>query len=717
MTFSSRIFTCLLALLFAGQGFAQTSLDKANQLYEDLSYSAAIPFYQKAVERGGTTLAKSRLADCYRIINDYQEAEYWYAQVADAADADPIVKLYYGMALQSNGKCDQAVPYFRQYSSLAPQDPRGARFAKDCGSIATDGTNLYEISNVAFNGSTSEMGPAFFGNGLIFSAAKGAKGIARTHAWMDQPFYDLQYVDINNNTPSATSRILAPVWNTKFHDGPACFNKTQDKIYFTRNDGKDGESVTRLKIFEADINSSGEFSNIKELPFNLDNKNYSVAHPALSNDGMTLYFSSDMPGGYGGNDIYMAKNNGSSWGPAQNLGSTINTAGDEMFPFIHPDGTMFLASTGHGGFGALDIFMTQGSGASWSAPANLGAPINSNKDDFGLIINENRDLGFFASDREGGKGSDDIYMVKALTLFLTGTVVDCNTGAPVSGADVQLNDLVTGGSVDAKTDANGNFNFTIGPDRKYEVKANKSISSYTTGFSKVSTFGMAPGGNLTTRVCLDKQRGSGMKAPVGPANLIGKLVDATTGEPINQGTIILQNRCTGADVTLTSDASGNFNFSNLQNGCEYYVQGSKSTYSIDAKAFNAPQNGPTYVTLRVNQNAKEWIIYYDLDKYNIRPDAEATLQDVRNWISANSPGARLELASHTDSRASQAYNVRLAKNRSNSSRAWLSRNGISNIETLSFGESNLVNKCADNIPCTEGEHQLNRRTVIRVITR
>lgn len=714
---SKLYFSLVLLMGICFTSFGQSSIDRANQMFDDLAFDKAIPLYEAIVKKEDNIEAKKRLGDCYRLQNNFEEAEYWYSQVADAAGVEPIYKFYYGMALQSNGNCDRAVPYFQQYASLVPGDPRGSRFARDCrnaGQFLQD-SMLYEVSAIDINSSNSDFGPAFFGEGIIFSSSRNSTAVVnRIHTWTGDPFYNLFYSsakgDDFGNPKSLTSKI-----NTKFHDGPVSLTRDQKVIYFTRNEGRDNEGVIRLKIYKADINEYGFYSNITELPFNTDNKPYSVAHPALSADGNMLIFSSDMPNGYGGADLYMSKKSGESWGNPVNLGSTINTAGDEVFPYLNAQGAMFFASTGQGGLGGLDMFLTAPSGSNWTDPANLGYPLNSNKDDFGLIINDQNNLGYFVSNREGGEGNDDIYRVRQVGLTLNGQVVDCGTGAPIGGGDVILTDLMNGEKYNATADAAGKFMFRLAPDRKYEIKASKS--SYNNGYTKVSTFGVPAGSSLMAKPCLELIGKDVQQS--GPTTLIGRLVDRETGTPISGGTIIVRNTCTNRDVTLTSDASGNFNIDALDKSCVYKVQGSKSGYSIDAKQFTAPDGGPTYVTLRIGSEGllREFIIYYDLDKYNIRPDAQAVLRECIQYVNVNYPNSTLKLSSHTDSRASDSYNAILSRNRTNSAASWLAKNGVvvSRMDKLSFGESQLVNACRNDVNCDEGDHQQNRRTVIQIV--
>ena len=707
------ILTVGFLVCLIGQSHGQLALEKANEHFENLAFSKAIPLYKSVLRSEDVSEAKQRLGDCYRLQNNFEEAEYWYAQVANDSEVDPIYKFYYAMALMSNGKCEMAVPYFQQYAKLVPSDPRGAKFAQDCTNRDKyfQNSNVYSIKALETNSPNSDIGPAFFKDGIIWASSRKKSGlIKRIHSWTGKPYYGLYRADKNEDGTFGNTKNLSAKLTTKYNDGPVSVAPDEKTIYFTRNEGKDDGGFVRLSIYTADIDEDGFYSNIKELPLNVNNGPYSVAHPAISADGKTLYFSSDMPGGYGGTDIYKITKDGDTWTAPENLGSTINTAGNEGWPYVNAAGAMFFASDGLGGLGGLDMFVSVPQGSNWSTPRNLGDPLNSPKDDFGLVINKDNNLSYFSSNRDGGMGDDDIYMVKQIGIPLNGKVVDCKTRDAIPGAKVTVTNLITGDKMELTADDNGFFTYMAAPDRKYEIKAEHK--GYEVGYLKVSTFDIEPGTTLNPVVCLDKDA-----QPI--PHLIGKLVEDESGTGIADGTIILRNTCTGEDVILNTDENGNFTYSNLTPDCEYHVQGSKYNYTIDAKSFTAPESGPTYVTLRISPKGvlAEYIIYYDLDKYNIRRDAAVVLSECLKDLKEKYPDAVVRLSSHTDSRASDQYNAVLSRNRTNSAAKWLASRGIATdrLIKLSFGESQLVNECRDGVKCDEQEHQKNRRTVIQII--
>ncbi|HHH49722.1 MAG TPA: hypothetical protein ENK52_01945, partial [Saprospiraceae bacterium] len=309
------------------------------------------------------------------------------------------------------------------------------------------------IKNVnSINTEQLEFSPAFYQNGIVFISSRDLQKEETTNK---EVFFDLFYSEFDGNGQPTKAEKFSLMVNSKAHEGPVTFNKEGTKIYFTRSNLKNGKPKkdshykVRLKIYEA---SKGKFDweNIRELPFN--SKNFSVAHPSLSPDGKWLFFVSDMPGGFGGKDIYKVEKQGDSWGKPINLGDQINTAKEESFPFIHDSGILFFSSDGHSGAGGLDIFQAEEKNGKWGNVKNLGQPFNSPADDLGLILNTSGTKGFFTSSRKGGKGGDDIYQFeikegikKAEPILAQLRVFDAQNNQLIKGAAIRVFKTATDG--------------------------------------------------------------------------------------------------------------------------------------------------------------------------------------------------------------------------------------------------------------------------------
>lgn len=390
-------------------------LKRANVLYEQFDYIKAIELYKKVINKDKKNKeAIQKIAHCYRHTSDTRKAEHWYKKAIRYSSEENILKFYYAQALMSNQKYEDALTWFEKYTELSPKDSRGWRFVESCSNIQEylKDSALYTVQRMPFNSAESDFGPTFFQDGLVFASSRFENSLERRSQWTGESYVDLYFTQPINRTWTPPAKLVGKA-NVPFHEGPAVFSTDGSLMYFTRNVGKSRAKKTglvNLKIFQATWNGQ-KWHQIEALSFNDDD--YSSGHPALSFDGKTLYFTSDMPGGFGGKDLYVSYLNHNQWSAPQNLGPNVNTEGDEMFPTIHEDGTLYFSSNGLGGFGSLDIFATIFEDGEWQV-TNVGFPINSARDDFGLVLNTDKTYGFLASNRVGSqKRSDDIYSLTA----------------------------------------------------------------------------------------------------------------------------------------------------------------------------------------------------------------------------------------------------------------------------------------------------------------
>ncbi len=494
---NKRLLVLFIAFTLTGN-LAQAQITQADKYYKSYSYSLAIPLYLKIAQKPGDpdrNEAIIKLADCYRLTNDQLDARAWYAKAVTLPTSENINWFYYGEALQCAQEYDMAKEAFEKYDYLNPSDPRGKAYAKFCSEVKKMSENPpgFEIKNAtSLNSEQSDFGPAFYSNGIVFVSDR------RKNFMNDQKYEwtNANYLDLYFSTPRFPDEFFLDMnepksfnekFNHTYHDGPASFARHDSLLYLTRTEKgkekKDKEKfrTDRLKIFYS--NYSGSWSKIE--PFFLNSDKYSVGHPVLTPDGNTIYFVSDMPGGLGGTDIYTCKWNAGKWGPPVNLGETINSFGNEMFPAVHGD-QLYFASDGIAGFGGLDIFESTLSNGKWSKAENLGQPINSSFDDFALVLDKSGKKGFFSSNRPGGLGSDDIYACKvidkkpiekpaeklqdSLAITISGFVKDKQTMKPLPGITVFLLDTQTGKAKVLKTDENGQFKTTGSKGILYVVK-------------------------------------------------------------------------------------------------------------------------------------------------------------------------------------------------------------------------------------------------------
>ena len=403
-----NIIIILFLVSFITNLFAQKKGDK---VYDNLGYLTAADYYQDLEDDKQTYDIKLKLANSFMLNSQYEAAEYWYAQIINEVQDNETI-FQYASSLQANGKCEDAIRWYKEFQTKSKDKTRS--FIEDCAEIKKfDNHKHIKLFNLKdLNTEHHDFSPIPHKNGLVFTSMRGNKKVANnTDKWTNDNYSDLFYVEKEDDKYKDVKPLKGEV-NGNFHDGVATFSAPNKQMIFTRTSKKksDGEETKELKIFSA--KGEGEnWQDVKELPFS--DKEYSTCHPTLSIDGQRLYFSSDRPGGFGGMDIYVSKKEGNKWGEPVNLGPTVNTSSNEIFPFISQKDKLFFASNGHKGLGGLDIFVveksTESDENSWADRKNVGKPINSKKDDFGFYIDTEEEMGYVSSNRPGGAGQDDIY--------------------------------------------------------------------------------------------------------------------------------------------------------------------------------------------------------------------------------------------------------------------------------------------------------------------
>ncbi|MDO9261842.1 MAG: OmpA family protein [Flavobacteriaceae bacterium] len=366
------------------------------------------------------------------------------------------------------------------------------------GSLMAQSNKTYKIKNIDVNTKYSDFGASFYGDyKLIYTSAK--RGLGNNAAiWNEnkQPFLDLYLADVNPNGEISDSKRLSEIINSKFHEGTVAVSSDLRTIYFTRDNYfknkklKDQKNYVNLGIYVSHLDNKGDWSSIESLPFN--NKDYSCGHPSLSSDGKRLYFSSDMPGGYGKTDLYYVeiKSDG-NYGLPVNLGKIINSAGHDKFPFIGDDNTLYFSSDGRKGLGKLDVYAISLNNGNKLEPYHIEAPINSSADDFAFVIDFTNNKGYFSSNREGGKGDDDIYFFEANQILadcnqkVHGKVFEYNKKTNLAGTEIVLYDENGDKLKSVTVNQDAGFSFELECRKNYQLVANKK--GYTETIKKITT--------------------------------------------------------------------------------------------------------------------------------------------------------------------------------------------------------------------------------------
>jgi outer membrane protein OmpA-like peptidoglycan-associated protein/tetratricopeptide (TPR) repeat protein len=635
------IFLVLVALTCLNSYSQGTSKErKGNKEFDKYAYIDAIKTYERIYEKGYKSPDMLlKIGDAYYYNAELEKANKWYSELyATNPEQDPEFYYRYSQSLRASKEYDKADAMMAKFNDKSGNDSRAKIFAnnKDYLTTIKNNSGRYNIENAGINSKYSDYGTTYMGTKVVFSSARDTGNFSkRIHTWTGEYFTNLYSSDISEDGSLKSVNKFGKKINTKFHEDTPVFSKDGKTVYFTRNNylngrGYDASKVTLLKIYKATLDKEGNWTEITPLPFNSDS--YQVAHPALSPDGKTLYFASDMPGTHGLSDLFKVKiNEDGSFGNVENLGNTINTEGRETFPFVSDDNELYFASDGRPGLGGLDIYVTRipTEGTTFKEPLNVGEEANSPKDDFALIIDSKTKRGFLSSNRDGGEGNDDIYkFLEKTPIFcdqiLFGVITDEDTKAVLPNTKVVLFDEKFNKIKETASDATGNYQFTdVECGSKYYV--NTSLEKYETKESPV---------------------------------FIGKTSGKTE--------LNIEHKTTVCKVKIGDDLANCF---------------------------------------KIN------IIYFDLDKWNIRPDAAVDLAKLQDVLNQN-PTMKINIRSHTDSRASDSYNKELSEKRANSTKDWLIKQGIAadRLASEGLGETELVNKCANDVPCTEAEHQLNRRS-------
>lgn len=637
----------------------------ADKKYDRYQFVDAIEVYEKAAEKGyKDEKIFQRLGNAYYFNAELTKAVKWYDQLFDLnAEQEPEYLYRYAQCLKAAGNYKKADEILTEFNKKINTDKRGILFDinKNYLEEIKANSNRFEIADAGINSALSDYGTTILNDKLVFASARDTGGVAKkTFKWTNKSFTNLYSAALMPDGSVGTPERFQKNINSKFNESTPVFTQDGKTMYFTRNnylDGKrrkDEKKVTLLKLYKATL-IQDQWQNITELPFNSDQ--YSVAHAALSPDEKTLYFASDMPGTFGQSDLFKVSiNEDGTFGKPENLGTEINTEGRETFPFISGDNELYFATDGRPGLGGLDIFVSKiNSDLSFEEVQNVGKPVNSKQDDFAFVINSKSRSGFFTSNRENGNGLDDIYRFTETKRLI------CEQDLAGTVVDAESNEILANASL-ILFEENSNSVVTVSSDEKGNYVFPKVIcgKKYSMRISRngyetktVSVTINKRTGNTTLQILLEK-----IFVPIVAKQIETKKIPATLIKP------------------------------------EAVKEG------IDlAKLLHLPMN------------------FFDLGKATIKKVSEPQLKKLVDVLNQY-PTMKLDIRSHTDSRQSALNNQILSEKRAQSTKNWLLKKGIdaSRLTAKGYGETQLVNKCADGVKCTEKQHQLNRRSEFIIIS-
>lgn len=466
---------------------------KGDKFFFIYAYDDAIDKYSRTKDL--TVSGQRNLASSYRLMKQNEKSEETYAKmISDANGIVPEDYYNYAMVLKAIGKYAESDVNMMKFAEQKPNDLRAKSFQKNKGqfSVMEKDNGNYTIRTMSINTSSQDFGTSYYKDKIVYTSSNASpKMIKRLYNWNNEPFLNLYVAEVKDGQLKKRE-FFDKKDNGKMHDGPASFSKDGNFMAFTKNvsSDKSKDKVVELRIYTRKFENE-EWS--EPLAFNHNSPAYSVGLPSLSADGKSMYFVSDMPGGFGGTDLYRStRNSDDSWSAPVNLGNVINTEGNEMFPFFdEKKNTLHFASDGHYGLGGYDIFSSPKAGESWGEVTNAGAPLNTRYDDFALIVDGESTKGYFSSNRADGEGSDDIYgvdiLIKELTpIKIEGIAMDVEKNS-LPGTTVKLFDDNDNEIGEATSGDSGEFSFDVADNKNFKLTGNRE--DFLEGKNTANTFG------------------------------------------------------------------------------------------------------------------------------------------------------------------------------------------------------------------------------------
>ncbi len=699
----------------------------ADDYYNVLAFESAAPIYKdlstqtiKGKNQNWEVVRRAALS--YYLSHNYTESAKMYEALFKAGYCNNEDDHNYAEVLRTLGKYEEANAIMQVILATDTENKWAKEYILDktyFTDLKLDSAN-YTIKKMPFSKGYGDFSPMVYGDKILFTSYRHNQAfVNRSFGW-DQTFFVNTYVSSPNKKGEYTSAKMVKLGTAKHrvpHDGPYAISEVTGTAMITMNiPGTYGKKdIIRLGLFSTTVDAKTFPKTGKDLKaFEFNNIDYNIAHACFTPDGNTMYFSSDKPGGFGKSDIYKSTFTNGAWSNPENLGAKINTAYDDMFPYISHDGDLFFASKGHVGLGGFDIFLSRHNHTSgmFDEPENLGYPLNTRFDDFSITTNKEGNIAYFASNR--GDFYDRIYQTNMFVPVFTinGLVTENNTEkTPLPNTKVTVKNLTTGTEEEVTTDSLGKFAYTLKKNSKYQVITNKEDYEQE-GEYNVSTVGKLQSEDFNALLQ--------MKSLKVAVNLL--IVDKETKKPLP-----------GAKVKLKSAGVMN-EYEADKDGYVRIISDRKKDYSVSTH-YHSHKDGEGSFNTRVDKDVDkldltfemEMIkkgdvfvinnIYFDYNKATLRIESTEELEKLAAFLLENA-NIKVELSAHTDSRGSAAQNKSLSQKRAQSCVDYLIKKGVlkENLLAKGYGEEKLVNGCKDGVECSEEEHQSNRRVEIKVLS-
>ncbi len=698
-------------------GLFTSNFAKAERMYLQQGYRNAIDLYRLALQRDpGNRTAKARVADCYYRMGQFDEANRWYRQLVKQGQPSAIEYYQLGQVLSSLERYDSARMAYEQAAAMDSTDRRAknkVEFVQIMSAYHKDPAS-YSMNRQWYNSPESDFSPRHFGKGIVFVSSRDRDLFIKRRSMSSvnenegllNAFYVDNDFDSARSVDDQVSLFYSKALNSPYHDGPVTFFSDGKRIAYTRNllvDGKPAKDEwgrVNLELYFATLGNGRSLTNLEAFPYN--SRSYSIAHPWVSEDGSVLYFSSNMPGGKGGADLYASYYRDGKWSQPENLGEGVNTAGDEFSPYFWQN-QLFFASDGFGGFGGLDNYIAIMQDGKFMRPENLGFPLNSSHDDFGMIIDGVGREGYFASNRLDR--NDDIYKFRLKRVTVVGHVRDLETREPVPHATISISGEGDSQLNQLNTDEQGNFRVELDLERNYRFHPAKE--GYTSLSDQQLAVGMASIIPDTLEVAIWKN-GLFAKGVVYSNELQSRLPGAM---------VYIQNLSTGVVDSIKVGDDAEYRFLVLPN-MSYRVNARYPGYLENGFALNTSNlfHGNLLNDILLEETYQEKLtVFFDLDKAVVRPEFGKSLDKLVRSLN-RFKGATLYVGAHADAQGSREYNKRLSDRRAAAIVAFFKEKGIqpSRMEAFGFGEELILNTCSDGVECSDAQHSQNRRAEVKV---
>ena len=697
--------------------FGQLKSKLANDYFSRMEYSRCVEMYdelagkflrsENKTESGWEYIRRAGI--CHFQLFQMLGASGYFKQLKDNNRLTESDRVYYIQTLRYLGNYAEAEGIALESTRLFPENKWFDRMNRSNQRTETlfEDSLRYRIIGTEINSGIGDFGPTVTGNTVYYATrSMNTRDIQPYYGWDGAFYLNIKQAQLTSDSTMQSGGIVRHAFLSKAHDGPVSFNQRGNQMIITRNrvEKVKNKDVLRLSLYLSKL-VGDEWTEPVLLPFN--NFEFNTGHGVFAENDQAIYFASDRPGGYGEADIYVSRLKNDQWGEPINLGPGVNSELDDLFPFVSGS-RLFFASKGHYGLGGLDVF--EYDLKSGSQPFNMGYPLNTSHDDFGIWTDTTGNRGFFSSNR--GDNIDRIYSFKKLPIVidLQGIVYATYTEREAIPYQPVTVSSSTGQTDTLITNEFGQFQMRLKKGETYRISTSKEEFALVKD-GMVSTEGLKKD---TTLFC---------ELPLKPTTLQVRLrvTEMGTGKIIPYAKTTVTDYALNKESVLFTDDTGLVTIK-VDRNKTYWAHASKKGFVDDNIAFNSANENDKIIDLELKLPPivkgdvfKLENIFYDLNKASLRSESMLALDKLADFIVKND--VKIELSSHTDARGSDAYNMKLSQARAQSCVDYLISKGVkkSSIVAKGYGETKLLNRCKNNVTCPEELHQENRRTEVKIL--